>query len=245
MSPRLPLLVALSGVLALAACDSTTTIGDVQVDDTERVSGVWEGTAQFLVDTVLVDENYRLKGTYDVNLRFDVLHDDGLAWGTVTANLDGFMIARESGLLADTFRFDASQQIVDEAYGTFLRPELELDVPWGPYEEDLWTFDKTAGRMDLQGVIQHTWRFVRTNVAEPDTFEFVLPMSTAGLQIRRNDSLTPNVPEPTQPTGIPGNGAREPLVELNGTGRRMALIRMGPSREDQARTVRTRAARGS
>ena len=230
MSARVPLAVALGAFLVLAACDSAMTVGGVQLDDDDRVTGVWEGTSEFRLDTVLAAHNYRLKAEYDVHFRFDVLHDDGLAWGTVTASLDGYLIAREAGTLADTFRFDPSQTIVSDAFGTYIRPELELDVPWGPYTEDLWTFDKVAGRLDLQGGIVHVWRFAERNVAEPDTFDYELPMHTTLLSVARQGGQTPNVPEPTIPTEIPGSpGAGErSLLTMRGTRHEVFLRAMRP-----------------
>lgn len=231
MSARVPFAVALVGLLALAACDSTVTVGDLQLDDSDRVTGVWEGTSEFRLDTVLAEHNYRLKADYDVHFRFDVLHDDGLAWGTVTATLDGTVIAREAGTVADTFYLDPAETvIVSQAFGTYIRPELEFDVPFGPYDEDLWTFDKVAGRLDLQSTIVHQWRFVQQNVAQPDTFAYDLPMFTPVLTASRQDGETPNVTEPTVPTQIPGSptpGDR-PLLAVQGRRHQAFLRAMRP-----------------
>lgn len=236
MSARLPLAVALAGLFALAACDSTVTVDGQELEDTDRVTGVWTGTSHFVADTVLVDYNYRLKADYVVDFRFDVLHDDGLAWGIVTATFDGTLIAREAGQLADTLRMDGFQTIVSNAYGTYLRPELELDVPFGPYTEDLWTFDKVAGRMDLQGVIEHKWLFPRRNVAQPDTFEYVLPMIDAPMTVERQDNETPNVPGASV---TPDPSA--PLLRLDGDRHHAILSAMGTRSPGDVR--RPRAAR--
>lgn len=228
MSSRLSLLVAGLGVVALAACDASSDDVTDGLDDTDRVSGVWEATVPFSVDTVLAEHNYRIKADYDVHVRFDVLHDDGLAWGTVTAAFDGTLIAREAGTLADTFRLDPAQtEIVTDAYGTYIRPTLELDVPFGPYTEDLWTFEKVASRLDLQNRIVHTWRFVQRNVAEADTFEYELPMAPTTLSVSRVSGEVPNVPEPTIPTQIPGSPGEGNLITVPGRRHNAILRAMG------------------
>jgi|GEM_PF-2986395 len=188
MNARFPLAVVLGGVLALAACDSAPE------GDSERVAGVWEGTIDFRADTVLADANYRIEADYDVAVRFDLVHDDGLTWGTVSAAFDGYLIAREAGMPADTFRFDPSVPMVDAAFGTFIRPELEIDVPWGPYDEDLWTFDKVASRLDLQNTVYNLWVFPLRNVANPDTLRYELGMDGTDVRFSRtsDDPVLPD-----------------------------------------------------
>ncbi len=236
MSARLPLSVALAGLFALTACDSAVTVDGQDLDDTDRVTGVWLGTSHFVADTVIADYNYRVKADYVVDFRFDVLHDDGLAWGTVTATFDGTLIAREAGRPADTLAMNGSQTLVSDVFGTYIRPEMELDVPFGPYTEDLWTFDKVASRMDLHGLIEHTWRFPRFNVAQPDTFDYVLPMIDAPMTIARQGNETPNVPGASV---TPVSGA--PLLRLDGANHHAILSAMGTRVPGAG--VRTRAAR--
>lgn len=190
-------IVALA-TLPLAACDASGEDGDA-----DRVTGVWEATVPFRADTVLADENYRVRADYAVHLRFDVAHDDGLAWGTVTARLDGRVVAREAGTVADTFYLDPDEPIVSQFYGTYSRPTLELDVPFGPYDEDLWTFEKVASRLDLQTDIVHSWRFTTRHTASPGEFTFELPMA-GSVSVRRVEGEAPSVTDPVMPTQIPG-----------------------------------------
>ena len=217
MTARFPLAVVLGGVLALAACDSAPE------GDSERVSGVWEGTLAFRADTVLADENYRIQADYDVDVRFDLVHDDGLAWGVVSAAFDGYLIAREAGMPADTFRFDPSTPMVDAAFGTFVRPELEIDVPWGPYDEDLWTFDKVGSRLDLENTVYNLWTFPLRNVADPGEFEFQLAMDDDGDVRFSRTSDDPVLPD----SMLAGIGAlpepRRELMVVEGTRRRAVL----------------------
>lgn len=216
MNARFPLAVVLAGVFALAACDAAPE------SDSERVSGVWEGTLAFRADTVLAGENYRIKADYDVDIRFDLVHDDGLTWGTVTAAFDGYLIAREAGMPADTFRFNPATPMVDAAFGTFIRPELEIDVPWGPYDEDLWTFDKVASRLDLQNTVYNLWSFPLRNATEPGDFEFQLGMTGSGIRFARTGD-TPVLPDSIL-TGIGTPPVpRSELLVLDGRARRAVL----------------------
>lgn len=222
MNARFPLAAVLVGAFGLAACDSAPE------GDSERVGGVWETTIPFRVDTVLADENYRIQADYDVDVRFDLVHDDGLTWGTVSAAFDGYLIAREAGMPADTFRFNPATRMVDAAFGTFVRPELEIDVPWGPYDQDLWTFDKVASRLDLQNTVYNLWSFPLRNVSEPGEFEFQLGMSDAEIRFSRTgddpvlpDSVLTGIGTPPVP--------RAELMSVDGTRRRAVLHAMHPA----------------
>lgn len=222
MNARLPLAVVLAGVFALAACDAAPE------GDSERVSGVWETTIPFRADTVLADENYRIQADYDVDVRFDLVHDDGLTWGTVTAAFDGYLIAREAGMPADTFRFNPATPMVDAAFGTFIRPELEIDVPWGPYDEDLWTFEKVASRLDLTNTVYNLWRFPLRNTSEPGDFDFQLGMADADIRFSRTsddpvlpDSILTGIGTPPAP--------RSELLSVDGRMRRAVLHAMSPA----------------
>jgi hypothetical protein len=188
--------LALAGLLLLSACSG----GD---GDTAGMTGVWETTASFRADTVVAATNYRVKADYDVTFTFDVTHDDGLVWGTVTAVFDGFLIAREAGRPADTLRFDGNPVLVDQVFGTLIGEDAELDVPFTEtYEDDLWTFKKVAGRLDLVGEVVNKWGFARLN-AEPDSepFEYVIRMAQRPLVVQRltresEAGATPPAPSP-------------------------------------------------
>lgn len=182
----LPLLVL---VVALAACDNAA--------DTSGLADVWEGTARFRADTVLAAQNYRVTADYDVDFRFTVTQEDGLAWGTVEAAFSGMLVAREAGRPADTLRFErATTTMSHDAFGTFIRPTLELDVPLGPYEDDLWTFTVVGGRGTTGGQLKHTWTFTRLRAgASPVPFDFTIASRPAPFQVRRTGTAPAQTPE--------------------------------------------------
>ena len=147
-------LAALAAV-SLAGC-SLFGAGD------DSVSGYWEGTANFSVDTVLTAQNARVTADYRFNFAFDLVHDDGLVTGRITATREGYTVYREAGFPADTLYY--TEGVVtndDQAYGTFVEPELEVDVPDGPYSENLWTFEVVGSRADSDNFILHDRSFVR------------------------------------------------------------------------------------
>jgi hypothetical protein len=139
MPARRLALAALALAAALSACDS---------NGASAVTGVWEGTARFEADTLLPDHNVRVKADYEMTFRFELVEDDGLVTGQITRTAAGQRIVREAtpGFPADTAVFDGATPLTHDLFGTFLVPELEVDVPDGPYEEDLWTFDVSGGR---------------------------------------------------------------------------------------------------
>jgi hypothetical protein len=153
MRPRFAL-AALVAAFSLAGCDL------LSADDS--VSGYWEGTAKFSADTVLVDQNARVTADYRFNFAFDLTHDDGLVTGRITATREGYTVYREAGFPADTLYYeDGIVTNDDAAYGTFIEPELEVDVPDGPYSEDLWTFEVVGSRAESSNFILHDRTFFR------------------------------------------------------------------------------------
>jgi hypothetical protein len=112
--------------------------------------------------------------------------------------------------------------MVDAAFGTFIRPELEIDVPWGPYDEDLWTFEKVASRLDLTNTIYNLWSFPLRNATEPGEFEFQLAMADADVRFSRTSD------DPVLPDSVlAGIGTlpapRSELMSVDGRTRRAVL----------------------
>jgi hypothetical protein len=190
---RLPLaaLPALVGALALSACDSAGT---------SPVSGVWEGTAHFEADTLLPAHNARVTADFDMTFRFELVEDDGLVSGQITGTATGTRIVREAGGTADTTHFDGSAPLVHNAYGTYLEPTLEVDVPDGPYEEDLWTFEVSGGRAQLERFLVST-----NNITLPSGAEFTVNINSDGdFAMRRvsNDEPAAVRPGAAPPAGL-------------------------------------------
>ena len=113
-------LVAFAATFLLVGCD----LGG----SNDAVSGYWEGTSNFKADTVLADQNVRIKADYTMTFAFDLTLDDGLVVGDIKARREGQLIFREAGFEADTLRFNDQFVIADhEVRGTFIEPELEVD----------------------------------------------------------------------------------------------------------------------
>lgn len=203
MTLRLPLSVALTGLLALAACDSaTTTVGGVEVNDGEGVTGVYETTSTFRADTLLPLYNHRIKSDYRVHYRFDVVHDDGLAWGYLRTYFDGTLVVREAGYIADTLRFNPDRPVAQQMVGTFAWPTLELDHRGATDSESIWDFEKVASQLRLEGSVAHQWTFRYLN-ADSTEFDFVIPTVEPDFVAARLDGEEVQGFEPTDLSFLP------------------------------------------
>ncbi|MEL6613072.1 MAG: hypothetical protein AAFQ53_13315 [Bacteroidota bacterium] len=178
MRARFPLFVfALAAFFA--GCDAFGSSDDV--------AGYWEGTSEFKVDTVVADFNARITADYTMTFGFDVVHDDGLVTGRITAMREGYLVFREAGFPADTFRFQSGLITNDnEAFGTYVNPVLEFDVPDGPYEEDMWTFDVVGSSAETTNFIRHLWSFDPENAPEGVFYDFGI-RSKEAFRMRRKD----------------------------------------------------------
>ncbi len=130
----------LGAITLLAACDSVPT------DD---VTGVWIGTASFTADSILAEQNLRFVADFTATFTFRILDDDGLVTGTLGAAFDGSLTTTVAGQPSETLTFDPASPINHEVFGTYVKPDLEMDVPDGPYEENLWTFEVSGSGADL------------------------------------------------------------------------------------------------
>jgi len=136
----------LFGALTLAACDSVNT------DD---LSGIWIGTASFAADSILADQNLRIQADYEATFTFRITDDQGLITGTVEAAFDGQRVTTEAGQPSQTLTFDPNSPFINDVFGTYIDPVLEMDVPDGPYEANLWTFDVRGNSADLDRFLTH------------------------------------------------------------------------------------------
>lgn len=155
----LALLVGTGAVLS--ACDFGGADG---------VSGRWVGTAAFEADTILAAHNAHVVADYETEFTFVLTDDEGLITGLLTAHTTGLLIVREAGQPADTLRFDDATPVVHDVFGTYLDPVLEVDVPGGPYEEGLWTFDVSGRRARSDNFLVHLHQIPLRSTG--DSFEF-------------------------------------------------------------------------
>ncbi|HLA64603.1 MAG TPA: hypothetical protein VK610_09270 [Rhodothermales bacterium] len=183
---RLALLAALVVPVFLAACDSGA--------GASTITGVWEGTATFQADTLLPDYNARVIADYEMAFRFELMEDDGLVTGRILATGTGQRIVREAGpgFPTDTARFTGATTIVDTLFGTFVAPTLEVDVPEGTYEEDLWTFSVTGNHAKIARYLISTNHITLSNGEE-----FDLDLNSDGFF--EMDQISDEVPESVRP----------------------------------------------
>ncbi len=147
--------VALATVLLLSGCDLFGASDD-------SVSGYWEGTASFSADTILVAQNFRLKGDYEFTFAFDLTLDDGLVEGQVREFRQGEIQFREAGFQGGVVTFEPGTVYRENfSGGTFVEPELELDVETEAYSDDLFTFEVIGSRADSDNYILHDLRLTR------------------------------------------------------------------------------------
>lgn len=146
----------------LAACDSVIT------DD---LSGVWIGTASFSADTILADQNLRIQADYSATFTFRITDDHGLITGTVEAAFDGRRTSTEAGHTPQTVTFDPNSPFINDLFGTFIDPVLEMDVEDELYEENLWTFDIRGNGGDLNRPLTH-----HHTIMLADSTEFTFPL---------------------------------------------------------------------
>lgn len=155
----------LFAALGLVACDAGA-------DDGSATSGVWSGTAQFQVDSIYADQNFRVITDYETRYEFDIAQDpDGLVIGTLNQYNTGTFLLREPRDQGDgpavrevTITWDGDLVQSWPVYGTFARPVLELDLPEAEaaqvFPKDLWTFTVVGDRARLDATkILHGYQF--------------------------------------------------------------------------------------
>jgi len=163
---RVSLLFLPALLLGLAGCDAASSSG------TEATSGIWAGTAEFKVDTLLADQNFRVVTDYETRYEFELTQDeDGLVIGFLNQYNTGSFTLREprdSGgqtVVERTFTWDNDLVQSWPVYGTFARPTLELDLPEAEaddvFPKDLWTFTVVGDRARLEATrILHGYTFL-------------------------------------------------------------------------------------
>ncbi len=177
--PATRALLLLPLVALLAACDATGSGSDA--------TGIWSGTAEFQVDTLLADQNFRVVTDYETRYEFELAEDDdGLVLGRLNQYNTGTFTLREPRDIDDepgvrelTVEWD--DQLIQSwpVYGTFDKPVLELDLPQaeanGIFPKDLWTFTVVGDRARLEATkILHGYTFP---VFEDNDSEFTVVLS--------------------------------------------------------------------
>lgn len=189
MTLRLPLALALVGLLTLSACDSGAGSDDI--------TGTWSTTIDFSADTLLADQNFRIVADYTTTYTFELLNEDGLIYGRITSSVDGTVTGREAGGDPVVITLTPELSTSDYLFGTYDDPTLELDVPWGSYQQNLWTFEKIGGRAELEGRVIHVWEFESFYTEDPGTFTFAIDGDTNGkTTIRRDTQEAPVLENP-------------------------------------------------
>lgn len=162
--PSIRVLLAAAVLLGLSACDGGGP-------DVGATTGVWSGTAEFRLDTLMQDLNFRVVGDYETRYEFELNEDaDGLILGRMNIYNSGTLTVREP-------RDEGGQTIIEHSvtwdddlveswpvYGTYDRPSLEVDLPEaeqaGVFRKDLWTFVVTGDRARLDDTqIFHGYTF--------------------------------------------------------------------------------------
>ncbi len=138
--------VFLGALVFFSGCDAVNS---------NDLSGVWTGTATFTSDSILADQNLHFKADYEATFTFRITDDGGLITGTVEGAFDGIRTTTEAGHDPRRITFDPSTPFSDELFGTFIKPVLEMDVPDGPYEDDLWTFNVAGNGAKLNRFLTH------------------------------------------------------------------------------------------
>ncbi|MEO0557426.1 MAG: hypothetical protein AAF170_04500 [Bacteroidota bacterium] len=189
MTLRLPLALALVGLLSLSACDSGSGSDDI--------TGTWSTTIDYKADTLIAAQNFRVVADYTTTYTFELLNTDGLIYGRITSSVDGSITGQEAGTDPVVYDLTSAESTTDYLFGTYDDPSLELDVPWGSYQENLWTFEKVGGRAELAGRVVHEWTFESLYTSQPGDFSFII----AGDQqekttIRRSSQDAPVLADP-------------------------------------------------
>ena len=163
--PALRTLAVALAAVALSACNAGGA-------DEGATSGVWVGTAQFKVDTLLAGQNFRVITDYETRYEFEISEDaDGLVIGFLNEYNTGTFTLREPRDLGAgptveevTVTWDGELRESWPVYGTFDRPVLELDLPEAEaddvFPKDLWTFTVVGDRARLEATrIVHGYEF--------------------------------------------------------------------------------------
>jgi len=184
-------LLALPLVALLAACDASNGSGGAS-------TGIWAGTAEFRVDTLLADQNFRVITDYETRYEFELAEDEnGLILGHLNQYNTGMFTLREprdldgeQGVHETVIEWDGQQVKSWPVYGTFADPILELDLPQAEaddvFPKDLWTFTVVGNRARLEATkILHGYTFPVFENNESQYTVVLSPSNSADFSLRR------------------------------------------------------------
>ena len=186
--PAARTLAALVLLAALSACDA------VSGSDEGATTGVWAGTAEFRMDSLLTGQNFRIVTDYQTRYEFELVEDENsLVLGFLNQYNTGTFTLREprpGGVRESVVTWDDDLLQSWPVYGTYDGTTLEVDLPEaeeaGVFPKDLWTFTVVGGRARLASTrIEHGYEF---EVFEDQDAPFTVVLSpTAGdeFSIRR------------------------------------------------------------
>ena len=190
--PATRALSALLLLVTLSACDAGSGPGEA--------TGVWAGTAEFKVDSLMADQNFRIITDYETRYEFELAEDeDGLIQGFLNQYNTGTFTLREPRrdendapfVRERVFTWDDDLVQSWPVYGTHDGTTLEVDLPEaeqaGVFPKDLWTFTVVGGRARLASTrIVHGYTF---NVWEDQDAPFTMllsPTTNDEFSIRRD-----------------------------------------------------------
>ena len=179
--PAVRTLSALVLLAALSACDSAGP-------DQGETTGVWAGTAEFKVDSLLAGQNFRIITDYETRYEFELVEDENsLVLGFLNQYNTGTFTLREPRrdendapfIREKTFTWDGDLVQSWPVYGTYDGATLEVDLPEAEeaevFPKDLWTFTVVGSRARLASTrIQHGYTF---NVWEDQDSPFTMVLS--------------------------------------------------------------------
>ena len=187
--PAVRTLSALLLLAALSACDSAGP-GAGQGDTT----GVWAGTAEFRMDSLLVDQNFRIITDYQTRYEFELVEDENdLVVGFLNQYNTGTFTLREprpGGVREKVVTWDDDLVESWPVYGTYDGTTLEVDLPEAEeaevFPKDLWTFTVVGGRARLASTrIEHGYTFEVWEDQDAPFTVVLSPSTTDEFSVRR------------------------------------------------------------
>ena len=180
-------LAVLALFASLSACDSGSG------PDQGATTGMWAGTAEFKVDSLLAGQNFRIITDYETRYQFELTEDEnGLVLGSLNQYNTGTFTLREprpGGVRERTFEWNDDLVQSWPVYGTYDRATLELDLPEaeeaGVFPKDLWTFTVAGARARLASTrVLHGYTFLVFEDQDAPFTVVLSPTATDEFSIR-------------------------------------------------------------
>lgn len=185
-------LAVLALFASLTACDA------VSGSDQDGTSGIWAGTAEFKMDSLLTEQNFRIITDYETRYEFELTEDeDGLVIGFLNQYNTGTFTLREPrggdggpAVREQVITWDNDLVQTWPVYGTYDRTTLELDLPEAEeadvFPPDLWTFTVVGSRARLASTrILHGYTFLVFEDQDAEYTVTLSPTTTDEFSVRR------------------------------------------------------------